>query len=135
MRTVIAFVAALLLTASVAQAQTTVQFPGSVWSTNGTISPVEKNNFITMTHVEQGAALGIFEVYGQFTGQFDRFGYDWNRLSREGVGARLNFTLPKGIVRASASYLTEKRYPTDSTASGIALAVDCWFGWNLKGKK
>lgn len=129
----IVFAALLVLVASVAHAQ--VNFPGSMWSTNGTISPVEKDNFISMTHVEQGVSVGQFELFGQFTGQFDRFAFDWNRLTREGVGGRINFALPKGIIRASASYIAEKRYVSNSVAKGLSLSVDAWFGWNLKATK
>jgi len=120
----------LLLLATAAQAQTT--YPGSVWSTNGTVSPVEKNNFISMTHVEQGIKNSGAELFGQATFQTDSQGLDWNRRIIQGVGARYTEAIKGGLVRVGLSYLSEKRFVYPNRISGFAFTIDMWAGWDIK---
>ncbi len=124
--------AAFLAFAPLASAQEGFYFPGSVWNSTGTLSPVEKGNVISMTHVEQGVAFRGVEAFGHFTGMYDSKGYSWNRRTTEGIGVRFTQSLKGGMVRGGASYVTEQRYvlaPTKQGASGIVLSVDCYFGW------
>lgn len=113
--------------AGAASAQTT--YPGTVWTSNGTLSPVEKGNIISMTHVEQGVANHGVELFGQTTFIADTKAYDWNRRYSNGVGARFTQSIGSGMVRASVSYLRERRYSSEVTAQGVVIAVESWFGW------
>ncbi len=126
------FWAALLLTlglAASASAQS-ITYPGSVWTSNGTLSPVEKDNVLSLTHVEQGISYKGLEAFGQSTLSADTKAYDWNRRYSNGVGGRFTQSLGSGMVRASVSYVRERRYNSDTTAQGMVVAVEAWFGWN-----
>ena len=107
-----------------------VYFPGSVWSSNGTLSPVEKGNVLSLTHVEQGVAYRGAELFGQSTFSVDSKKYDWNRRFSNGVGARFTQSLlGHGMVRAGVSYVHERRYTFETTRQGWVASVDTWFGW------
>jgi hypothetical protein len=122
-------VAAVMAVTGSASAQE-IYYPGSVWTSNGNLTPAEKGNLFTQTHVEQGVAFRGAEVFGQTTLGMDSKGYDWNRKMLGGVGARFTQTIGPGMVRASVSYVSEKRFVTDAVHSGIVVAVEAWFGWN-----
>lgn len=124
----------LLAVAHTASAQENVTYPGSVWSSNGTLSPVEKGNVISVSHVEQGVSLRGVELFGTFTGQVDSKRYDWNNRITEGVGLRFTQSIGPGMVRAGVAYLNEKRFISESTARGPSVFVECWFGWR-RGEK
>ena len=113
--------------ANIASAQ--VYYPGTAWSTNGTLSPVEKGNIFHQSHVEQGGAYRGAELFGSFSGGFDSKGYDWNRHTTVGVGGRFTQVVKGGMVRAGVAYLSEQRYVVARTTSGLAVFVDMWVGW------
>jgi len=111
-----------------------VYYPGSVWSSNGTLSPIEKGNVLSMTHAEQGIAYKGAELFGSLTAQADSKRYDWNNRLIEGVGVRFTQSIGSGMVRGTVAYLNEKRYVVPSNTGGVSLSVDCWFGWNHSPK-
>ncbi len=124
----LAAAAAFVMMAGTASAQE-VYYPGSVWTSNGSLSPAEKGNLFTQTHVEQGVAFRGAEVFGQTTLAMDSKNYDWNRKMLGGVGARFTQTLGPGMVRVSVSYVSERRFVTDAIHSGVVVAAEAWFGW------
>ncbi len=131
--TIAAFVVLLSVVATQnASAQSGVHYPGSFWTTNGTVSPVEKGNVVSMNHVEQGVAKKGVELFVQSTLQTDSKGYDWNRRVIGGVGVRFTQSIGNGMVRIGASYLTERRFVHPQTINGLALTVDAWFGWGQR---
>lgn len=121
---------ALLAFAVPAAAQDGVYYPGSLYTTNGTLSPVEKNNVISLTHVEQGVAYRGVEGFGGFTGQYDSKGFSWNRRTIASAGIRFTQNVSGGAVRVAAGYARETRFVgVNTTASGPFVSVDAWFGW------
>lgn len=126
------FCAACMFSNHVIYAADGVYYPGSVWTSNGTLSPVEKHNFISQTHVEQGIAIKGAEVFGSLSAVADSKGFDWNRRTVSGVGFRFTQNVGKGMVRAGVQYLSEKRYVSESTAKGISFNVDAYFGWGQR---
>lgn len=108
-----------------------VYYPGSVWTSNGTLSTFEKDNVISQTHMEQGIAIRGAELFGQATGVYDSKGYDWNRRFSTGVGARFTQQMKSGMVRMSVAYVRERRYEgLRITTQGLVVAAEAWFGWN-----
>jgi hypothetical protein len=127
---IVAFVLAVVCTARFASAQSGVYYPGSAWTANGTLSPVEKGNVISLTHAEQGIALRGVEVFGQTTFSIDSKHFDWDRRFLNGGGIRFTQTVPHGMVRVSESFVRERRYNGDVTHQGFVFAAEAWFGWN-----
>lgn len=125
MKCVIAAVCVLWATSASAQ----VTYPGSVWSSNGWLTPVERHNVISLTHAEQGVEWRGLELFGQSTLSADTKGYDWNRRYQLGIGGRFTQSIGSGMVRGSVSWLRENRYNHDVTAQGLVLAAETWFGW------
>ena len=105
------------------------RYPGTVWSSNGTLSPFESGNILSQTHVEQGVAVRGFEVFGQFTFAADSKAYDWNRHYGGGLGLRLTQSVKSGMIRASVSYVRDYRYLSRTSATGLVFAAETWFGW------
>ena len=107
-----------------------VYYPGSVWTSTGTLSPVEKGNIISMTHAEQGIAVKGAEVFFQTTVTTDKEGYDWNRRFTNGGGLRFTQKVTgNGMIRFSAAYVRERRYTFERTMQGMVVSADAWFGW------
>lgn len=125
----------VLYAAAPAQAQY-LYYPGSVWSSNGTLSPVEKGNVISITHAEQGVAYRGAELFFETTVMADTKAYDWNRRVANGVGLRFTQVVKGGMVRAGTAYVWERRYtyPYERTMEGLTLFVDTWFGWGAQQK-
>lgn len=136
MRRVASFVfASVVLVSSPAFSQdcvncSAVYYPGTVWSSVGTLSPAEKGNVIALTHVEQGVAIKGFEFFGQGTLGLDSKGFSWNNRVLGGIGGRFTQSIKRGMVRGSASWVQENRWQTNQTVSGWVLAAETWFGWN-----
>jgi cellulose synthase/poly-beta-1,6-N-acetylglucosamine synthase-like glycosyltransferase len=114
-----------------ARAQT-LYFPGSVWTTNGTLTPVEPGNKTTLTQFQQGLALKGAEVFATLTAEHDTAGYDWNRRVIQGGGARYTLSLPGGYIRPTVAYLSDKRFVVPRSMNGWSLTVDAWFGWQQR---
>ena len=124
-------IAVSLIGASVASAQegTGTYYPGVFWTSNGTVSPVEKGNIVSMSHAEQGIAKRGAELFVQSTAQYDSKGYDWNRRVIGGIGARFTQSIGTGMVRVGVSYLSERRFVVPKTTSGFSVTAEAWFGW------
>jgi hypothetical protein len=121
---------ALLAFAAPSFAQDSVYYPGSLYTTNGTLSPVEKNNIVSFSHIEQGIAYRGAELFGAFTGQVDSKGYPWNRRTVSSIGLRFTQNIASGSVRVSAGYTRENQFAGPNTVvTGPFVAVDAWFGW------
>src|ERR1043166_3864061 len=114
--------------AAVKEVKEHLYFPGSMWTANGTLSPVETDNFASMTHAEQGVAYRHAEVYFLTTFQYDTKAYDWDRRGMIGIGSRYTFVLPHGMVRAGVAYVSEKRFVSEHKTSALTASVDAWFG-------
>jgi hypothetical protein len=127
---VLMMVVAGLLVCGSASAQVTL--PGSMWSTNGTISPVEQGNMISLTHAEQGMSMRGAEVFVTTTVGMDSKGYDWNNKTQYGMGLRLTQTIGSGMVRVGVAYLEERRWISDRKDTGTTYFVDCWFQWGRR---
>ena len=112
-----------------ASAQSSVHYPGSFWTTNGTVSPVEKGNIVSVSHFEQGIAKQGAEIFAQSTVQTDSKGFDWNRRLITGIGLRFTQKIGTGMVRFGGSYLSEQRFVNPKTINGLSFTVDAWFGW------
>ncbi len=126
-----AFVALLSVVAvQNASAQSGTYYPGTFWTTNGTISPVEKGNMVSMSHIEQGIAKSGAELFAQSTVETDSKGFDWNRRMINGVGVRFTQSIGSGMVRVGMSYLSERRFVNPQTTNGLSFTVDAWFGWS-----
>lgn len=129
------FIAVLVILVSMvgvrcASAQSEIYYPGSFWTTNGTVSPVEKGNIISLSHFEQGIAKHGVELFVQSTLEIDSKGLNWNRRVVNGIGFRLTQAIGNGVIRTGMSYLSERRFVNPQTINGLSFTVDMWFGWN-----
>jgi len=123
-------VGVLVAFASPSFAQDGVYYPGSFYTVNGTLSPAEKGNIISLSHAEQGIAYRGAELFAGFTGQADSKGFSWNRRTISSVGARFTQNISGGSVRVAAGYARENRFAgPNTTISGPFVSVDAWFGW------
>jgi hypothetical protein len=132
-RTLMIAALALLGMAPLAHAQENsgrLYYPGSMWTTTGTLSPVERGNVLSITHVEQGISKRGAEIFAQATFRTDSQHLDWNRRVSDGIGVRLTQNLPGGMVRAGVSYLSERNFATRKNSNGFAVTVDAFFSWN-----
>jgi hypothetical protein len=133
MKTLVCALGLFLASANLAGAQTTknITFPGSVWTTNGTLTPAEAGNISSLSHIEQGMVFRkTAEVFLQGTLGLDTKSYDWNNKTVGGVGVRLSRTIGSGIVRGGVAYLTDHRRLSGKTYSGISVFVDSYFQWS-----
>lgn len=105
-------------------------YPGSFWSSTGTLAPFEGQNVITMNHIEQGIAYRGAEMFVQATTTVDGRGLAWNRHVESGLGVRFTQSVKTGMVRAGIAYLADHRFPTQQTAvNRFSVFVQAWFGW------
>jgi hypothetical protein len=111
-------------------------FPGQAWEDLGNISPVEHNDVISATYVEQGVTLYRapsynFEAFGSVGVTADTLGYVWNNRVVGSAGGRFNYLVgTKGIIEVNATYTYEDRFLSSQTAGGFTPSVDYWFGWH-----
>jgi hypothetical protein len=116
-----------------------VSLPGQMWSSNGTLSPFEKNNVFTQTYVEQGAT--VFSTwsnsltvtpYASFGMVFDTKGYSWNNKVEPAIGLKLNKYFRSGVISVGTAYAYEDRFTSNTApkASGRIDFIQYWFGWN-----
>ena len=108
-------------------------FPGSSWTSTGTLTPAEKGNVISMSHAEQGISYKGAEVYGVVMYLRDSKRYDWNNRTMEGVGVRLTHSNKHGMFRGGVAYLYEQRQITGARYSGLSVTVESWLGWGRRG--
>lgn len=115
-------------------------FPGSAWSVVGNVSPVEKGNLISSSHVEQGITLfnkdSVSAIpYISLSPTFDTKGYDWNNRLLSNVGLKLVKRFDNGMVSTSLGYANETRFKSGSSDSAPFLRADTWFGWRGEGQQ
>lgn len=121
-----------LFVAGTASAQT--YYPGSIWTSNGRLDPAEKGNVVSFTHIEQGIARSGVELFGQTTLVTASQQNDWEHRAEVGIGGRFTQTLPKGMLRASVSYVRDNRFLSNTAYTGVVVAVEAWFGWSQAPK-
>lgn len=117
-------------------------FPGSFWTDNGNISPVEHNDIISASYFEQGITLHrtdttSFELLGTLGITADTKGYTWNNRVVGSAGGRFNkYIGTKGIVMLNVTYTYEDRFIGNQTKGGFTPSVVYWFGWqNVANQK
>lgn len=110
-------------------------FPGQFWNDTGNISPVEHNDLISASYLEQGVTLfrgnsTSFEILGSLGLTADTLRYDWNNRIVGSVGGRFNkYVGTKGIVELNVTYTYEDRFLSGTQKGGFTPSVDYWFGW------
>jgi hypothetical protein len=116
-----------------------VSLPGQMWSANGTLSPLEKNNVFSQTYFEQDATVFstwdnslLLTAYTSFSTTFDTKGYSWNNKVQPSSGIKLNKYFRSGIVSVATAYSYEDRFTQDKSSKAGARIdfVQYWFGWN-----
>lgn len=113
-----------------------VYFPGSLWSSTGTLSPVEKGNIISMNHFEQGVAFDGIELFAVGEGTVAQQPNDWEHRTLYGGGIRFTQSLGAlGMIRFNVAEVQEHRFISGITATGPQVSVDLWLGWAQKAKK
>jgi hypothetical protein len=114
-------------------------YPGSVWVVLGNLSPVEHSNIQFSGYAEQGVSLfhhGRFTLvpYGSLNLGADTFGFDWNNNIKLSGGAKVNISVPHGIVSIGATYTFEHRFESGMQAAAPTYYISDWFGWNAKSR-
>jgi hypothetical protein len=121
-----------------------VGLPGQMWSANGNISPVEKDNVLSMSYVEQ--ELTVYSAwhdsvtltpYGSFGMSFDTKGYPWNNKLQPSGGLKLSKFFRNGVISVGTAYSYEDRFSSDNhfKASGRTDYIQDWFGWNAVSER
>src|SRR5215469_5507323 len=112
-------------------------FPGSAWVVLGDVTPVEKQNLIYSSHLEQGRIVFdrhtiTVEPYFAAGWNLDSNGYVWNNEYALQSGVKLNKSFNHGVISVGTAYAYENRYKAggETARQGIAYVED-WFGWNL----
>jgi hypothetical protein len=110
-----------------------VTYPGSVWSANGTLTPAEPGNILSLSHAEQGVMYrGWAELFALTTLGIDSAGHDWNNKSTVGAGVRFTQTLGRGMVRVSVARVRETRWQSETVTTGTVVSVDAYHAWGRK---
>jgi hypothetical protein len=116
------------------------RFPGFTWGAVGNLSPIEHNNLIGITNVEQGYVLHRFGKvaivpYVNATFSADSQKFDWE--NKNVIGSGLKAVLPGRHTDAEllAGYLHESRFISGQSAGGFAVQLRLWAGWNPFKKK
>lgn len=111
-------------------------YPGHAWSSNGILSPIEDNNFVSESYAEQGIHrfhLDDRTTFGPYVSAgltFDTEGYDWNNKVRAAVGVKLQHVVSKnGVVAFRAGFATEHRFKSDIDRTQPFVQGEYWFGW------
>ncbi len=112
---------------------------GSMWAEAGTISPVEGNNVIFATGVNQGfdyrnVGPFIFTPYIADQSSTDTHGYDWNNTISASIGLKTSVRLAHGVVSLNTGYGVEYRVKSGMFAAGPSVFVEDWFGWQIPAK-
>lgn len=108
--------------------------PGSAWSVLGNISPVERDNVISASYLEQGITVYrnkklSLVPYVSVGLTADTKGYDWdNRLTSQ-AGVKLVRNFRNGIVSSGIVYAQEYRWKTHKRAFAPIASASYWFGW------
>ena len=115
-------------------AQSSITYPGSMWSSIGATTPAEKGNIISLSHMVQGVSYKGIELFEASTLGVDSKGYDWNNRVQVSSGIAFNQTVfTNGVVRLSIGYAHERRWVSNKPYNGMVYAVD--FSTQWKGVK
>jgi LysM repeat protein len=114
--------------------------PGNAWSTGGNLSPVEKDNLLNYSHLEQGFTLwrngkNAIVPYVSVDTAADSEGYDWNNKAVVRAGAKYVRSFRLGIVSLGGGYAYEKRFRSDFERGEPYGFGSYWFGWDLPTKE
>lgn len=113
--------------------------PGSMWSSLGGVSPIEKNNLVDYFHVDQGLVInktkGLdVEPYVAVNVTRDTQKFPWNNKEKMEAGLRLVKSFPSGIADVGIAYAIERRDSIEKssaeTMSGPIVFTSGWFGYN-----
>jgi len=117
-----------------------VKLPGEMASTNGNLSPYERDNFIADTCVEQRAVVSsawneTLTVTPYVSAEFvlDTAGYNWNNRVSPSFGLKINQRVHAGVISAGIGYMYENRFRNVDgfkPAGGRTDFLTDWFGWN-----
>jgi hypothetical protein len=112
------------------------RFPGSTWTTYGTISPIEPDNTVLYGFVQQGVVagrLGHYSVvpFGEATFARDTQHLDWDNFIRPAVGLKL--VMPHGVELGS-SFIHETRRISNEQANGLTIFLKLDADWILLGR-
>lgn len=112
-------------------------FPGSAWAVLGNVTPIEKQNMIFSSHLEQGRIIFekrtiTIEPYFAAGLNLDSAGYVWNNECDLQSGVKVNKSFSHGVISVGTAYAYENRYKAGGGVSrqGIGYLED-WFGWEL----
>jgi hypothetical protein len=117
-----------------------MSFSGQMWSSEGTFSPVEKNNALSQSYFEQTASIYstwqnslTVTPYAAVGIVFDTKGYSWNNKLQPSAGVKVNKFFRHGIVSVGAAYMYEDRWsaPKEFRTGGKTNYILDWFGWQL----
>jgi hypothetical protein len=115
-----------------------VSFSGQMWSSEGTYSPVERNNALSQSYFEQTASIYstwhnslTVTPYAAVGIVFDTKGYSWNNKLQPSTGVKVNKFFRNGIVSIGTAYMYEDRWsaPKEYRTGGKTNYILDWFGW------
>ena len=110
-------------------------FPGSISAISGIITPLEPDNWITSTMVDQGVTVyrrhrSTIIPFTRFAASVDTERYSWNnRTSIEG-GAKLRQDVRGGIIDVGVSHRLQYDRVTRQFRNAPVVFVEMWIGWN-----
>jgi hypothetical protein len=117
-----------------------MSFSGQMWSSEGTYSPVEKNNVLSQSYFEQTASIYstsqnslTVTPYAAVGLVFDTMGYSWNNKLQPSAGVKVNKFFRHGVVSVGGAYMYEDRWsaPQEFRTGGKTNYILDWFGWQL----
>lgn len=118
------------------EAKPYVSLPGNAWNSSGNLSPVEKGNILSYSHLEQGmTALKLspkttLVPYVSLDIVRDSLNYDWNNKVVSQVGVKLARTFNHGIAQIGGAYAEEYRWESGLRTGQPIGYASYWFGWN-----
>ena len=118
--------------AAFAQGAETLQLPGSVSVSIGTLAPSERDNVISSVTTEQGFTplrKGSFFVVGfaNVSVRHDTDGLPWNRTNPSTAGVKLVNVSRVGVIQAVVGVTAYDR--GDSIRASKAVYASYWAGW------
>jgi hypothetical protein len=117
---------------------------GQMWSSDGTYSPLEKNNVLSQSYFEQTASIYstwhnslTLTPYAGFGMVSDTKGYSWNNKIQPSGGIKVNRSFRYGIISVGTAYGYEDRFNDSKApkASGRTDYILDWFGWQPVSSK
>jgi len=100
----------------------------------------ERDNYVFEGAIEQGIDWKTWRnrytlnTFADFRFIVDREHLDYNNRLTPGVGVKLKVPVPSGLVQLGLKGVYERRFETERNDAIVYGFVNCWFGWDLKGK-